>query len=403
MYDYRKLDEGLFYVGAGDRRLELFENMFPLPNGVAYNSYVLLDEKTVLFDTIDNSVLEQYLENVKAVLDGRDLDYLIVHHLEPDHCAGIERVMERYQKAILLCSKKAKDLLEQFYGVQPWWERIQLIAEGDTLETGSRTLQFVGAPMVHWPEVLMTYETTRGWLFSADAFGAFGALDGHVFADQVNLERDWMEPIRRYYVNIVGRQGNNVAGVLRKAAALDIRMILPLHGLVFRTKEDIALMIEKYRLWSTYQAEEDGVVLVYGSMYGASQLAVEKLASVLADKGVKNLRIFDVSKTHYSSIISELFRFSNAVFACNNYNTELFPMMDAMLRELMMLNFDNHKVSLIYNMSWGGKAAQIARDILEKGKKMEFVGEVLTVKSALKAEQLPQVEALADAIIESMS
>ncbi len=402
MYDYRKLDEGLYYVGASDRRLELFENMFPLPNGVAYNSYVLLDEKTVLFDTVDSSVLDRYIENVEAVLAGRALDYLIVHHLEPDHCAGIERIMQQYTTTELLCSKKAKELMEQFYVQKDWWERIRIITEGETLETGSHTLQFIAAPMVHWPEVFVTYETTRGWLFTADAFGSFDALDGHVFADQVNLERGWITSIRRYYVNIVGRQGRNVDSLLRKAAGLDIKMLLPLHGLIFRTAADIKLIMEKYRLWATYQAEEDGVVLVYGSMYGGSQAAAEKLTGVLADKGVKNIRIYDVSKTNYSYILSDLFRFSNCVFACNNYNTELFPMMDALLRELMMLNFDNHKVSFIYNMSWGGKALQIAKEILEKGKKLEYIGEPLTVKSSLKAEQLPEVEALADAIIESM-
>ena len=402
MFNVRRIKEDIFYVGANDRRLEKFENMFQVPEGVSYNSYVIIDEKTAVLDTIDASSVDVYMENVDYALQGRDLDYLILHHVEPDHCAGILELCKKYPNVTLLGTKKAIDLVGQFYPFEHQ-DRCRPVADGEELSLGKRTLRFIAAPMVHWPEVMMSYEVSEKILFSADAFGSFKAISGHLFADQVNYERDWMDEARRYYINIVGRQGASVIRLLKKVESFPIEMICPLHGLVFRTQDKIQEILAKYITWASYEPEEKGITLVYGSMYNNSALLADYLGGLLAEAGVPNIRIHDVSKSEISEMIADVFRYSNAAFICNNYNTELYPKMDALLRELMMLNYDNRKVSILYNMSWGGKAADIAKEILASGKKIEYVGDVFKIMSSLKPEQKEELEAFAKMIADSMA
>ncbi len=404
MYYPRKINEDIYYVGESDRRLELFENMFQLPRGVAYNSYVIMDEKTALLDGIDDSVADRYYNNVRAVLDGRDLDYLIVNHVEPDHCSSINAILNEYPNAKMVLTAKGVDLMKQFYHLE-YEDRLIVVKEGDQLDLGKHKLQFVMAPNVHWPEVMVTYDLTDGVLFSADAFGSFGALDGHLFADQVNFERDWLAEARRYYINIVGRQGASVMRLFKKVQDLGIAIntICPLHGHVFRTEETINMIMEKYVSWASYQPEEEGIVLVSASMYGNTQHLNDTLAAILSDKGVQNIRVYDVSKTPVSEIIADLYRFSHAVFTCLTYNTELYPGMDALMRELTMLNYSNRKIAYIENQSWGGRALAIAQSIFEKSKNLEVIAEPFKVKSSAAPEQLEELEAFAESIAATFS
>ncbi|NLJ94828.1 MAG: FprA family A-type flavoprotein [Clostridiaceae bacterium] len=399
MYYPRKINETIYYVGESDRRLDLFENMFELPQGVAYHSYLIKDEKTALLDGIDETVSERYYENVRAALDGRDLDYLIVHHVEPDHCSSLNNILREYPNCTMLLTKKGLDFMHQFYHLE-YEDRVRVVGEGDTLDLGKHKLQFIMAPNVHWPEVMMSYDSTDKILFSADAFGSFGAIEGHLFADQVNFERDWLAEARRYYINIVGRHGASVMRVFKKIEDLDlkIKMICPLHGLIFRTREDIAMIMDKYQKWATYEPEEEGIVFVSASMYGNSQNLNDILAAMLADRNISNIRIYDVSKTPVSEIIADLFRFSHAVFTCLTYNTELYPGMDALLRELTMLNYANRKIAFLENQSWGGRALMIARDIFSKSKNLEEIAEPFKIKSSVAPEQLSDLEKFADQI-----
>lgn len=408
MFYKHKLTDDLYYVGGNDRRLSRFENMFALPEGVSYGSYILMDEKTALFDGIDAAVSEYYYEAVRRTLDGRPLDYFVVHHVEPDHCTTIAAILAEHPECKLVTSAKGLTFLKQFYpethdfGVD-FEACAVIVSEGDTLSLGKHELTFIAAPNVHWPEVMMSYEKTDKILFSADAFGSFKAIEGHLFADQVDFERDWLNEFRRYYLNIVGRQGASVQRVLKKAADLDIQMICSLHGLVFRTPELIKLVMEKYDKWSSYTPEEDGIVLVYSSMYGDNMVVVDTLAFMLSERGVKNIRVHDVSESDVSIIIADLFRFSHALFTGMNYNTELYPRMDALLREIKMLNYSNRKVSYIGAMSWGGRGLAIAQEILGSCKGIEQVGEPVIVKSALPNHDLDKLAKLADEIAASFN
>ena len=297
MHCVRKVTEDLYWVGSNDRRLELFENIFPIQKGVSYNSYLLLDEKTVLFDTVDSAVGRQFLENIAAVLNGRTLDYLVINHMEPDHCALIEDLHLRYPDMKLIGNAKTFPMIDQFYGMDLGDKKI-IIKEGETFSCGKHTLHFVMAPMVHWPEAMMTYDETDKVLFSADAFGTFGALDGVIFNDEMDFDRDYLDEARRYYTNIVGKYGIQVQNVLKKAAALDIQMICPLHGPVWRS--NLSYILEKYDIWSKYEAETKGVMIAYASMYGNTENMVNVLAAMLADAGITNIKIHNISKTHVS-------------------------------------------------------------------------------------------------------
>lgn len=395
MYCYRKIKEKLYYVGASDRRLSLFENAFPLNNGVSYNSYLLLDDKTVLFDTVDNSVNHIFLQNIKHLLDGRTLDYIIVNHMEPDHCATLCDVLLRYPSAKIVTNEKAIKMIKQFFNFDPT-ENCVAVKENDTLNTGNHTLKFYMAPMVHWPEAMVTYDETDKILFSADAFGAFGALNGNIFSDEVNYEQDYIDESRRYYTNIVGKYGAPVQALLKKASSLDIEMICPLHGHIWREK--ISYIIDKYNLWSKYMPEENGVVIAYGSIYGNTENASNILATMLAEKGIKNIKIFDVSKTHPSYIVSECFRYSHLVFASSTYNAKIFSNMETVLLDIESHSLQNRTIAFMENGTWAPMTVKPMRAILEKLKNISFTENSVKISSSVNEDTLTQIKALADEI-----
>ncbi|MBR6130369.1 MAG: FprA family A-type flavoprotein [Bacteroidales bacterium] len=398
MHNIRKITNDLIYVGASDRRLALFENVYPIPRGVSYNSYVLLDEKTVLFDTCDASVAQQFFENVQAALAGRQLDYVVVHHLEPDHAATLMDLLLRHPAATVVCTAKAAQMIEQFFGVQA--ASLQTVKEGDTLATGTHTLAFTMAPMVHWPEVMMTYDATGKVLFSADAFGTFGALSGNLFADEMDFGHEWLGDARRYYINIVGKYGVQVQNVLKKAATLDIEMICPLHGPVWR--ENLGWFINKHDVWSRYEPEEKAVVIVYGSIYGHTEAAALRLGTLLAERGIKGIKAYDASHTHASELVAECFRASHIVLASSTYNNGLFTPMESLLLDLKAHAWQRRTVAIIENGSWASQAGKLMRAELEQMKDITVVGDSLGLKSAMKPEQEGQLATLAETIVGSM-
>lgn len=390
----------MFWVGGTDRRLALFENAYPIPRGVSYNAYVLKDEKTVLFDTVDWAVSSQLFENLEAVLGGRALDYVIVNHMEPDHCATLEDVVRRYPEVKVVCNAKTVDIIKQFFDFDID-SRAVIVKENDTFCTGKHTYTFVMAPMVHWPEVMVTYDTTDKILFSADAFGTFGAMNGNLFADEVNFERDWLDDARRYYTNIVGKYGASVQTLLKKAAGLDIQMICPLHGPVWR--ENIGWYVDKYLTWSSYAPEEKAVMIAYGSIYGNTENAANILACRLADRGICNIAVYDVSSTHPSVMVAEAFRCSHLVFASATYNGGIFTSMERVLSDLKAHALQNRTVAVIENGSWGMVAARQMKDMIAGMKNMEILEPTVSIKSSLKAGQEADIEALADAIAASLA
>ena len=399
MYCTRKLTGQVTWVGASDRRLALFENLFPIPRGVSYNSYLILDEKTAVIDTADAAVSRQFVENVLHALDGRSLDYLVVNHMEPDHCANIEALVLRFPEMKLVGNAKTFTFMQQFYGF-PLEGRTITVKEGDSLSLGSHTLHFYMAPMVHWPEVMVTYESSEKLLFSADAFGTFGALNGVLFSDEVNFDRDWLDDARRYYANIVGKYGLQVQAALKKLSALDIAMICPLHGPVWR--ENLDYLLGKYDLWSRYEPEEKAVIIFYASMYGDTENAAERLAAGLAEGGVKNVTMYDVSSTHVSHLISEVFRCSHLVLAAPTYNNGLYPAMANLLHDMKALMLQNRTVGLVENGSWAPVSGKLMRAELEGLKGFQVLEPVVSLKSALKEGSLEQLDGLKDAILASL-
>lgn len=399
MYCVRNVTEDLYWVGANDRRLTLFENIHPIPRGVSYNSYLLLDEKTVLFDTVDWSACRQFLENVEYVLDGRDLDYLLINHMEPDHGASIEEVLLRYPNCQIISTEKAFLFMRQF-GFQIDGRTVE-VKEGDTFSFGKHEVTFVAAPMVHWPEAMVTFDTTNGVLFSADAFGSFGALDGKLFADEVNFDRDWIDDARRYYTNIVGKYGPHVQALLKKAGTIDIKMICPLHGPVWR--QDLGYFLDKYDKWSRYEPEEKGVMIAYASMYGNTEAAANALATKLAEKGMTSVVMYDVSNTHVSYLISETFRLSHVVLASVTYNLGIYPVMHNYLMDMKALNLQKRTMGIIENGSWACKSGTLIRDFLDQEmKEITVLDDQLTLASSLNENGLPDLESLADSIIDSL-
>jgi flavorubredoxin len=393
-----RITNDLFYVGASDRKLALFENIYPIPRGVSYNSYLLMDEKTVLFDTTDASVSGQFFENVEAVLGQRKLDYIVVHHMEPDHAATLQDLLLRHPEATVVTTAKAAQMIEQFFGQKP--AALQLVKEGETLGTGNHTLCFTMAPMVHWPEVMMTYDTTAKTLFSADAFGTFGALSGNLFADEVNFEAEWLNDARRYYINIVGKYGIQVQNVLKKAAALDIQMICPLHGPVWR--ENLGFFIGKHDTWSKYEPEDKGVVIIYGSIYGHTEAAALRLGTLLGERGVKGIKAYDASHTHASKLVAECFRASHIVFASSTYNNGLFTPIESLLLDLKAHAWQKRSVALIENGSWAPQSGKLMRAELEQMKDITIIGETLSLKSSMQPLQEEQLANLADQIVQSL-
>lgn len=394
MHCTKRITDDMTWVGADDRRLALFEGVYGVPDGVSYNSYLILDEKTILFDTVDKAVAHNFFDNVAYVLGGRKLDYLVISHMEPDHAATIEDIALRYPDAKIVCNAKIRDMLSRFFPTD-LSDRIHLVKEGDTLSTGRHSFTFVMAPMVHWPEVMMTYDTTDKILFSADAFGSFGALNGRIFSDECDFMGEYLDEARRYYTNIVGKYGPQVQAVLRKAAGLEINYVCPLHSFVWR--RGFGDFLEKYGQWSSYTPEVKGVMIAYASVYGHTENTANILAAKLSDRGVK-VKMYDTSVTPSSYILSDAFKYSHLVFAATTYNAGVFVTMEQLLHELVSHNLQNRKVALIENGSWAPTSGGLMKGMLSELKGTEFIGDTLTIKSSLTEEQLSDIDVLADAI-----
>lgn len=400
MHCTRMITDTVYWVGGSDRRLALFENLFPIPRGISYNAYLILDERTALIDTVDSSITRQFLENIFSVLNERPLDYLVINHMEPDHCANIEELFLRFPNLKVVGNTKTLAFIQQFYDLNLEGRTIT-VQEQDTLSLGKHTLRFYFAPMVHWPEVMMTYEETEQLLFSADAFGSFGALNGNLFQDEVDFERDWLADARRYYSNIVGKYGHQAQEALKKLSGLSIRMICPLHGLIWRSHLDYFL--EKYRLWSSYQPEETAVALIYGSMYGDTENAVNVLASGLAKAGIRQISVYDISTTHSSTLISEMFRCSHLVLAAPTYNNGIYPPMLDLLHDMKALNLQNRTVGLIENGSWAPFCGNQMHALLAELKQIEILEPVVTLKTTLKEDTLRQLNQLKNQLLASFT
>ena len=401
MYCVRNVTEDLYWVGANDHRLHLFENIHPIPRGVSYNAYLLLDESTVLFDTVDWSACRQLLENVEHLL-GRPLDYLLINHMEPDHGASIEEILLRWPKVKVISTEKAFMLMRQF-GFRIDDHELIEVKEGDTQCFGKHTVTFVAAPMVHWPEAMVTFDLTNGVLFSADAFGSFGALDGKLFNDEVDFDRDWLDDARRYFTNIVGKYGPHVQLLLKKAGGIldKIKVVCPLHGPVWRS--NLAYLIDKYDHWSRYAPEEQGVLIAYASMYGNTEDAAQALAARLCDKGLTNVALYDVSNTHVSTLISEAFKYSHIVLASVTYNLGIYPVMHNFLIDMKALNLQNRTFALIENGSWACKSGDLMQKFIdEEMKNMTVLNERLSMASSLHADKAVELETLANALLESV-
>lgn len=399
MYNIRKVTDDIYWVGVNDKRIDLFENIFPIPRGISYNSYLLMDEKTVLFDTVDWAYARELIKNIKTVLDGRDLDYIVINHMEPDHGASLEALLELYPKVKIIATEKSFMIMRQF-GFDIEGREIE-VKEGDSKSFGKHTIAFVEAPMIHWPEVMVSFDINDGVLFSADAFGTFGALDGKLFNDEVNFDRDWLDDARRYYTNIVGKYGPFVQALLAKAVTLDIKMIAPLHGPVWR--KDLGYFIDKYDKWSKYEPEDDAVMIVYASMYGHTETAAQAIAAKLCDKGITNVVMYDVSRTDTSELISETFRVSHIVLASVTYNLGIYPKMHNYLMDLKALDVRNRTFALVENGSWAPQAGDKMEDFLDNEVKlMDVLNERLLITSAMKDVNEHEMDSMVDSIIDSM-
>lgn len=399
MFCTRKVSDNIHWVGGSDRRLALFENIFPISRGVSYNSYVITDEKTAVIDTADSSISEQFIENVMHVLNGRELDYIVINHMEPDHCANIMNLVLRFPNAKLVGNAKTFVFLNQFYSCELEGKTIT-VKEGDALELGEHTLRFYMTPMVHWPEVMVAYEEKENILFSADAFGSFGALNGNIFNDEINFDCDWLDDARRYYCNIVGKYGLQVKAAIGKLSALNIKMICPLHGPIWRS--NLEYLLDKYQHWSEYRPEDKSVVIIYASMYGNTENAANVLAAKLADEGVKNIAVYDISNTHVSTLIAEIFCSSHIVLAAPTYNGAIYPIMYNLLHDMQQLNVQNRTIGIIDNGTWAVTAGKQMRDMLAQMKNMNVLEPTVSVKSSLKEETMIQLEGLKQAIIDSL-
>ena len=395
MHCVQNITQDILFLGASDRRLALFENVFPIPRGVSYNSYLVKDEKTVLMDTVDQAVRNRFLENLAFGLEGRSLDYVVVNHMEPDHAATLMEVLKAYPQAQVVGNAKTIAMIGQFFDCDIS-ERTVTVKEGDTLNTGRHTFTFVMAPMVHWPEVMVTYDAADKVLFSADAFGTFGALSGNIFADELDFERDWLDDARRYYANIVGKYGVQVQTLLKKAAGLDIAYICPLHGPIWR--ENMGWFVEKYQTWSTYAPEDKAVAIFCGSVYGHTENAADIVANRLAEKGVKGIRLYDVSNTDVSELVSEAFRCSHLVLASATYNGAIFTPMENFLLDLKAHNLQNRTVAVIDNGTWAATAGKPMREIVGVMKNMTVLENGVSLKSSVKETQRAELEVLADTL-----
>lgn len=399
MYCTRKVKEDLIWVGADDRRLACFEGVYGVPDGVSYNSYVMLDEKVAIFDTVDKAVYQTYFENIEHALGGRRPDYLVVSHMEPDHAYTIESLLVRHPELKIVCNAKIETMLKNYFRGVDFSGRLHIVKEGDVLELGRHRITFVMAPMVHWPEVMLSYDLTDGILFSADAFGIFGALNGRLFADEADFFTENVDEARRYYTNIVGKYGVQVQAALKKAAGLELNYVCPLHGFVWR--KGFGEFLDRYLKWSSYTPEEKSVMLAYASVYGHTENAANILAAKLVERGVR-VRMFDTSVTPASYIVSEAFRCSHLVFASTTYNAGIFVTMENLLHDIVNHNLQNRKIAILENGSWAPTSGKQMRELLSGLKNCEFIGENVTVRSSLAEDQLAELDAIADAIAADM-
>lgn len=381
-----EITNNIIYIGANDKTIDLFENQYPVEHGVSYNSYLILDQKTAVMDTIDARATDPWLDNLKNALNGRTIDYLIISHLEPDHAANIEKLALMYPDMKLVGNAKTFAMLPQFFSLD-LTDRKHLVNEGDTLSLGTHTLQFFLAPMVHWPEVMVTYEQSEKILFSADGFGKFGSLD---------YEDEWLSEARRYFINIVGKYGVQVQALLKKAGTLDISMICPLHGPIL--KENLDHYIEKYDTWSSYRPEESGVVVAYASIHGNTGKAAKKMVELLKEQGEENIVLYDLSRTDVSFVIAEAYRYDRMILACATYDGGIFPCMEDLLNHLKAKNFQNRTVGLIENGSWGPIAGKKMKESLDGMKNITILEPTITIKSTMSEENIQQMTALAQEI-----
>ena len=381
------ISDSILYVGVADTEIDLFESQYPVPQGVTYNSYVIADEKVAVMDTVDARKTEAWLQNLEQVLNGRIPDYLVISHLEPDHSGSIEAIAKKYPEMKLVGNAKIFAMLPQFITMDVT-ERQVVVTEQDTLNLGSHILHFVFAPMVHWPEVMVEYEETEKVLFSADAFGRFGDSDAGT---------DWDDEARRYYINIVGKYGGPVTTLLKKAASLDIRTICPLHGPVLTG--DLSHYIEKYQTWASYQPEEKGILIAYASIHGNTEIAAKKMASILEEKGAENVVLYDLARADVAAVVADAFRYDRMILAAASYDAGVFPCMETFLNHLKAKAYQKRTVGLIENGSWAPSAGRVMKKALEECKEIEIIEPMVTIKSTLKTENLPQLSALADAIL----
>lgn len=398
MHQARNIIDDIYYVGASDRRLHLFENVYPIPNGVSYNSYLVMDEKTVLLDTVDASVSKAFFENVENVLNGRPLDYVIVNHMEPDHAATLSEVVLRHPETTIIGNAKTFQMIRQFFTFDLAGRTME-VKEGDCLCSGKHNFAFYTAAMVHWPEVMVTYDSTSKALFSADAFGTFGALSGNLYADEVDFETELLDEARRYYTNIVGKYGIQVQALLNKAAGLDIEYLFPLHGPIWREPKKITWFVEKYSKWATYTPEDDEVVIFYGSVYGNTENAAMYLANELAKRNLKHIKMYDVAGIDKSYLVSECFRAKALVFASASYNGSVFTPMEDFLNDLRLHNFQKRTVAIIENGTWAVTAGKTMKEIFAAMKHITIMDDMLTIKSSLKEDQVAALEKMADDIV----
>ncbi len=379
-----EITKDIRYAGVNDHEIDLFEGQYKVENGMAYNSYVILDEKTVVMDTVDASFYEEWMQNVKQILGSRTPDYLVVQHMEPDHSANISAFLEAFPDTVIVSSAPAFNIMKQFFGTD-YADRRLIVKEGDTLSLGVHTLQFIGAPMVHWPEVIVTYDQQDKVLFSADGFGKFGALD---------VEEDWACEARRYYFGIVGKFGMQVQNLLKKAAALDIQAICPLHGPVL--KENLGYYINLYQTWSSYGVESEGIMIAYTSVYGNTKAAAQLLADRLTEKGCPKVVVADLAREDMAECMEDAFRYGKLVLATTTYNTDMFPYMREFIHELIGHNYQNRTVALMENGSWAPLAAKAMRAKLETCKDITFAEHTVQIRSALNEDSIAQIEALAE-------
>ena len=381
------ISESVKYIGVDDKTIDLFESQYLVPHGISYNSYVILDESGVVMDTADHRVSREWMENLESALNGRVPDYLVVSHMEPDHAANIQALAEKYPQMKIVASAKAITMLGQFFTLD-WSGRTVVAKEGDTLALGRHTLQFFMAPMVHWPEVMVTYEQHEKILFSADGFGKFGTLD---------TDEDWTDEARRYYINIVGKYGAQVQALLKKASALDIKMICPLHGPIL--KENLGFYLEKYNIWSSYTAEDEGVLVAYASIHGNTKNAAKLLVEKLKARGVQHIAVADLSRDDMAQAVSDAFRYSRMIVAASSYDAGVFPCMETFLRKLKAKAYQSRRVAIVENGSWAPTAAKCMRAILEEMKNIQICGQTVTIKSAVKPETLKAFDVMLDELL----